>query len=156
MAIFSKSAEYALRAVVWLAHERSPEPIGNQTIAEHTQIPPTFLSKILHQLVAAGILHSRRGARGGFTLSKVPESITVYDVVQAVDPLKRITTCPLGLTTHKHRLCPMHAKIDFAISQLEQSLRSTPITDLLSDPSRPVPMVESEFEGEQGTRVAEA
>lgn len=155
MALFSKSAEYAVRAVVWLAHAKSDQPIGNRIIAERTKIPPTFLSKILHQLVEAGILNSRRGAGGGFTLSKVPESITVYDVVHAVDPLERITTCPLGLATHKHRLCPMHAKIDFAINQMEQSLRSTRVTDLLSDPSRPIPMVESES-GTRPNQPAEA
>ncbi|MCR9115374.1 MAG: Rrf2 family transcriptional regulator [bacterium] len=137
--MFSQTTEYALRAIVWLA-EHNNGPVGGQSIAEGTQAPPTFLAKILQSLVRAGLITSRRGVGGGFELNQPPSDLTVLDVVNAVDPIRRYKDCPLGLKTHKKRRCSMHASLDEALQKTEEVLSATTIVDILQDQSRPKPM----------------
>src|SRR5262245_23178018 len=103
--MFSQTVEYALRAVVHLAYE-SPEARTTQQIADATQVPKDYLSKILQGLAKKGIVTTQRGVGGGVSLAKGPEELTILDVVNAVEPIERITTCPLKLKTHGVRLCP--------------------------------------------------
>ncbi len=139
--MFSQTAEYALRAVVWLA-EHTNGPVGNQRIAEGTQVPTTYLAKILQELVKVELISSRRGAGGGFELIGDPNEITVLDVVNAVDPVERFDGCPLKLKTHKKRRCPMHASLDEAVDRVQEVLSGHTIAELLNEKSRPRPMVD--------------
>ena len=141
--MFSRTAEYALRAVVWLASQKGTAPIGAPRIAEGTQVPLTYLSKILQQLVKAGIVSSRRGVGGGFTLARDPAELSLFETVNAVDPLRRIQGCPLGLKTHRKALCPMHHELDEASRLVEEALSRAMVGDVLEAPSRPCPMVDS-------------
>jgi Rrf2 family protein len=141
--MFSQKAEYALRAVVWLAEHIDDGPVGNQQIAEGTQVPVTYLAKILQELVRCELVTSRRGAGGGFKLIANPAKLTVLDVVNSVDPIKRYTGCPLKLKSHAKKRCPMHASLDDALGKLEAVLSGTSIANILNDTSRPKPMVES-------------
>jgi Rrf2 family protein len=141
--MFSQTAEYALRAVVWLAQHYQTGPIGNRTIAEVTRIPPSYLSKILHDLAQAEILCSRRGVGGGFQLIPSPDELTILDVINAVDPWKRITGCPLGLNSHCDRLCPVHARLDDTLGLVEEALANSTIREVMFDPDRPLPLSET-------------
>lgn len=142
--MFSQTAEYALRAVTFLAQQDSDAAIGNETIAAGTKVPVSYLAKTLKQLAAAEILSSRRGVGGGFRLARSPEELTVYEVIAAVDPIKRITTCPLGLKSHRDQLCPLHNKLDSAMEHVEDVLRQSTIAEVIADPGRPTPLVECE------------
>jgi len=64
--MFSQPAEYTLRAVVWLAQRADEDPASSKSIAEGTQVSPSYLSKILQTFGEAEIVSSRRGAGGGF------------------------------------------------------------------------------------------
>jgi Rrf2 family transcriptional regulator, nitric oxide-sensitive transcriptional repressor len=131
--VFSSTAEYALRAAAFLAQQ--PEGLtSSQAISEATKVPRGYLSKILNDLVNAGIIDSRRGPRGGFTLSRPATKITVLDVVNAVDRIHRILECPLGLKEHKRRLCPLHRRMDEAIALVEQTLGRSTLAEMTSDP----------------------
>jgi Rrf2 family protein len=141
--MFSQKAEYALRAIVWLAEHIEEGPVSNQQIAEGTQVPATYLAKILQQLVRAELVTSRRGAGGGFDLVANPAKLTVLDVVKSVDPIERYADCPLKLKGHEKKRCPMHASLDGALGKLEESLSGTTIANIVNDTSRPKPMVES-------------
>lgn len=140
--MFSQTVEYALRAVMYLAQHQSEGPIGNRVIAEHTQVPTSYLSKILHDLAACEILESRRGVGGGFQLAASPDELSVLDVVNAVDPLQRITGCPLSLPSHCEQLCPMHARLDESLALVEQTLGRSTIREMMFEPSRPIPLRE--------------
>ena len=59
--------------------------------------------------------------------------LTVYDVVQAVDPLKRINSCPLQLSAHTERLCSLHQRLDDAVAMVESYFKQTTIASLLND-----------------------
>lgn len=131
-AMISQTTEYALRAVVYLAENQS----GGQTteqIAKFTQIPAAYLSKVLQQLTRASLVQSQRGLRGGFTLKRAPEKICVLDVVKAVDPIRRIRECPLGLPQHATSLCNLHKQLDDATALVEKAFAGSTIKDLVTN-----------------------
>ncbi len=81
----TRQADYAVRAMVYLAQLGPGHRAATSQIAKDKQIPPSFLAKIVSQLSVAGLLQTSRGARGGVSLAKSPEEITLLDVVEAID-----------------------------------------------------------------------
>lgn len=125
---FSKTAEYALRAMAELV--RADASLPSESLAERIQVPAAYLSKILRQLTRAGFLVAVRGKNGGCRLSDAGRAASVYDVMLAVDPPRRVCACPLGLEEHRGNLCPMHAKIESAFAALESTLRGARVGEL--------------------------
>lgn len=144
--MLSMAQEYALRALVYLAGRHTEGPIGHLEISRVTKVPAAYLSKILQTLAKSELLESKRGANGGFSLSVDPSEISVLDVLDAVDPIKRITACPLGLASHAKKFCPMHARLCEAQETLEAAFGESMLSDLLTEPGRPIPLVESELQ----------
>lgn len=144
--MFSQTVEYALRAVVYLASKEGEAQTAQQ-VATATKVPAGYMAKVLQGLSRAGLVHSQRGLHGGFTLAPDPDTLTVYEVVQAVDPIQRIRGCPLGLKGHVS-LCPLHRRMDQAIAMVEDALRSSTIGELLAEPARsrgvPIPLCSEE------------
>jgi Rrf2 family protein len=91
----------------------------------------------MQQLVRAGILISQRGLGGGFSLARPASELSVYEVVQAVDPVSRILECPLKLPEHKEELCALHRRLDDVMEMVEHSFRLTSVADLLKKPTFP-------------------
>jgi Rrf2 family protein len=138
--MLSKTAEYALRAVVWLARERDA-PASADYLAEHTDVPRRYLHKVLQDLAGAKLVRSQSGPGGGYALARSPEKITILDVVNAVAPLERIRHCPLGLSSHT-RLCPLHKELDKAYAATEKAFASVVIARLLSSTEAIMPLCE--------------
>ncbi|MBK6733149.1 MAG: Rrf2 family transcriptional regulator [bacterium] len=140
--MISQTTEYALRAVVWLA--RQPDELqGTKKISEAIQVPSGYLSKVLQKLTRAGLVISSPGRGGGFRLARKSEDIRVLDVVNAVDPLQRIQSCPLGLASHGSNLCALHRKLDDDLARTEKAFASTTISDLLDNKGGTQPLCES-------------
>jgi Rrf2 family protein len=139
--MFSKTVEYALRAVAHLA-QQAPAPQTTDQIAAATRVRKAYLSKVLQRLVKEGVVHSQRGLGGGMTLVKPPGELTLLEVVDAVEPLGRIQTCPLGLAAHGVRLCPLHRRLDDALALVEDAFRRTTLGEILAEPSASVPLCE--------------
>ena len=137
--MISQTAEYALRAVAALAGNPD-EPMITQRLAEVTKVPAGYLSKVLQSLGRAGLVKSTRGVGGGFILARPSTEITIYDIVQAVDPLQRIRTCPLGLPAHGVRLCPLHKRLDDAMKQVEDAFRASNLAEILAEPTGSKPL----------------
>jgi Rrf2 family protein len=137
--MFSQTVEYALRAVVYLAYE-SPEARTTEQIHQATQVKKAYLSKILQGLAKRGIVTTQRGIGGGVALAKSPEELTILDVVNAVEPLMRIRTCPLGLQSHGVRLCPLHRRMDQALESVETAFAESTLAEVLAEPSKSVPL----------------
>ncbi len=137
--MISPTAEYALRAVVAIAMAKGHAQI-TPDLARTTKVPPGYLPKVLQTLRKAGIVLSRRGLGGGFTLSRPAEQITVLEVINAVDPIRRIDRCPLGIDSHGTNLCPMHKRLDEAIESVQRTFAATTIDELLSAPGRSTPL----------------
>src|SRR6059058_3022257 len=137
--MFSQTVEYALRAVVHLA-SKSPEAQTTDQIAAATRVPRAYLSKVLQGLARGGIVASHRGLGGGVTLNESPEQLTILQVVNAVEPLQRIRSCPLGLAAHGVRLCPLHRRLDEALAAVERAFGRTTLAEVLAEPTLSVPL----------------
>ena len=137
--MISQTTEYALRAMVALAGQPD-KPMVTRDLADATKVPMGYLSKVLQALGRVGLVQSHRGLGGGFLLARPPEEITLYDVVQAVDPIQRIRTCPLGLQAHGVRLCPLHRRLDNAMRMVEDAFRESTLAEILAEPSRSKPL----------------
>lgn len=137
--MFSQTVEYALRAAVHLA-ARAPEPQTTEQIAEATLVPRAYLSKVLQSLVRGGIVQTQRGVGGGISLKRPADKLTILEVVNAVEPIERIHTCPLGLSSHGKRLCPLHRRVDAAMATVEEAFRGTTLAEVLAEPSLSKPL----------------
>ena len=131
--MLSQTVEYALRAMVQLTY-MAPTACSTDVLAETTQVPRAYLSKVLQALRRAGIVQLQRGVGGGVCLGKPAEQVTILEVVNAVDPLRRISTCPLGLASHGKRLCPLHKKLDLAFETVEKSFAETTLAEIVNLP----------------------
>ncbi len=87
----SARADYAVRAMLTLAAEGGASPVSVDRLADEQDLPRKFLEAIVADLRRAGLVTSRRGAAGGYLLSRAPTEISVGDVLRAVDgPLAEI------------------------------------------------------------------
>ncbi|MDP3511087.1 MAG: Rrf2 family transcriptional regulator [Candidatus Melainabacteria bacterium] len=134
--MISQTAEYALRAMVFLAMQKSAAT--GQAIAETTKVPPGYLSKIMQQLVKRKLVNSQRGIGGGFVLAREPKDISILDVVNAVDPIDKITTCPLDIKSHGLNLCPLHKRLSAAIAQVEKAFAESNLGELVEESQSPL------------------
>jgi Rrf2 family protein len=130
--MITQTAEYALRAIVYLAGQDVPRTTAQ--IAETTRVPAGYLAKVMQGLSRAGLVNSQRGLKGGFTLAHEPQELSILAVVNAVDPIQRFAECPLGIPSHGRRLCPLHYRLDQAAAMVEEAFRDTMVADLLAVP----------------------
>lgn len=136
--MISKTAEYGLRAVTCLAAEAGTA-LSADLLAERTKVPRRYLTRVLQDLVAAGVVTSRSGPRGGYLLADGTIDRSILDVLAAVAPIERITSCPLGIGAHKS-LCPLHRELDRAYAATEAALAAVTIRQLVTstDPITPL------------------
>ncbi len=139
--MISQTVEYALRAIVTIAQHEG-QPCTAKKLAKITQVPLPYLSKLMQGLVRGGLVTSQRGLHGGFLLTTAPASLTILDVVNAVDPIKRIRQCPLNLQSHGTNLCPLHRRLDDAMAATEKVFRETTVAEMLSQPGSVTPLCE--------------
>ena len=128
--MFSQTTEYALRAMALLAYAPG-QLVPTTTIAEESKVPPTYLAKVLQMLASAELIVGRRGVGGGYKLAKPASDIKMLDVINAVEPVRRITSCPLGLTDHGVNLCPLHRRMDLAAKQIIELFDGIALADLV-------------------------
>jgi Rrf2 family protein len=137
--MISQTAEYALRAIVYLA-DQDGIPCTTAHIAKATLVPAGYLAKVMQSLSRAGVVRSQRGLNGGFTLTKGSKNLSILDVVNAVDPIRRFPECPLGIPSHGRRLCPLHYQLDQVGAMIEQTFGRTMVADLLAVPRERRPL----------------
>lgn len=129
--IFSRSAEYAIRAFVYLA-ELEPGKYGMvKRIAEETGIPGHFLAKLLQQSVRQGFLRSSKGPTGGFCLRKSPTQITLLQIVESIDGLENYRRC-IGGTAEcsDNARCGLHDGWKEVRSRIIEYLEGTSVADV--------------------------
>jgi len=86
------------------------------------------------------VVISQRGLHGGFVLTKHPEEFSILDIINVVEPIKRIHECPLKIHSHGTNLCPLHRTLDNAIEATETIFRETTLADMLSQPGSVTPL----------------
>lgn len=133
--MISQTAEYALRAVVCLVNCPDNTSIVSE-IATITKVPPSYLSKVLQSLRKARIVKSQRGLYGGFKLAKPAEKISLLEVVNAVDPIQTIDSCPLNLEAHGNGLCALHKRLNDTIVLTQKAFQESSVHEFLNCPDR--------------------
>ena len=147
-----KTSEYALRAVVCLARDPGL-PASAAHLADCTKVPRRYLHKVLQDLIRGGLVRSQPGPGGGYALAPRPSKVTILDVVNAVAPLERIRSCPLGLPSHT-TLCPLHHELDRVYAAVESALGRVTIARLLRSASPITPLCEVDRkQGRMGKRI---
>ena len=131
------AAEYGIRAMMHVGSLPDGTAALKDEIAGSQGIPPSFAAKILRRLVAAKILTSARGVRGGFALAKAPAEISLLDVIEAIEGPIRLTLCspdPEHCTLSHD--CPVSGVWFEVQRQMTDLLGKTNLEALLSAPRR--------------------
>lgn len=92
---YTKATNYALHIVAYMIKHEKKDNLSLQPFASHFNISPTYLSKILTQLVKAGIIQSTPGVNGGYVLRKKKEDISFMDVINATEGTGSLFNCDL-------------------------------------------------------------
>ncbi|GAW91936.1 RrF2 family transcriptional regulator [Calderihabitans maritimus] len=117
----NQATDYAFRAVLYMSRLPMGEVVEAKEIAEQEKIPLRFLLKIFRQLVAAGLVRSYRGVKGGYALAKHPKDISLRDVVEAVEGSIVMNRCliePEGCNKGGQPYCSIH----HALSSIQKIL----------------------------------
>jgi Rrf2 family iron-sulfur cluster assembly transcriptional regulator len=129
--IYSRSAEYAIRAFVHLAQVPQGKYAMVKNIAEQEGIPAHFLAKILQQLARKGLLRSSKGPTGGFALKMDPAEVRLLDIVESLDGLAPYQQCAMGLSECNDEMpCSMHDSWVGLRSRIMDYLGRNSIADL--------------------------
>ncbi len=109
--ILSRTTQYAIQALIYMATQPRGVSVLNRTIAENLGAPPTYLAKVLQNLCRGNLLYSYRGKQGGFCLREEGEKITLMQIVLITEGPGFTEDCVLGLKICSDKVpCPMHAK----------------------------------------------
>ena len=129
----TRQADYAVRAVLYLARLGQTERAATSQVAKEQHIPPSFLAKIISQLSIAGLLHTSRGARGGVTLARDPKEITLLEVIEAIDGPIMLNECVgENSTCTFDDNCPLRPVWCEAQSELVTHLKGTTFDQLMA------------------------
>ncbi len=131
--LYSKGCEYAIRALVHMAPHGGITRFQAKHVCEKAGIPESFTRKIFQSLVNGGFLHAVRGPGGGYALTQVPENITLFEVILAVDGSDTFAGCILGLDQcDSEQPCPLHKTWSEGKEMLIETLESKTLADLIA------------------------
>lgn len=134
--MISRTAEHALRAVLYLARHADSGPVSVDVIAEALGAPRNYLSKTLHQLAKQRLVASQRGPNGGFWLAVPADRLTVARLVEAFDEPRAGSRCLLGeRPCDPDAPCAAHERWTAVTAATRTPLARTTIADLLGGAS---------------------
>ncbi len=136
--MLSQTAEYALRAVLYLAERADDGTVRVGEMAQALRIPRNYLSKILHRLARAGVLASTRGKTGGFRLAVAADRLRLSEIVAPFDRVDERRRCLLGRPQCSDRTaCAAHSRWKDVADTVATFFRETTVAELLSDAAVP-------------------
>ena len=105
----SKGAEYAIRSILYLSCQPRGKVCYSHEVAKAQEIPLAYLAKVFQSLGKGGIIKSTRGTKGGVSLLKSPQAISLYDVIVAVEGEIFLNDCLIHKGyCHRDLACPAH------------------------------------------------
>jgi Rrf2 family iron-sulfur cluster assembly transcriptional regulator len=129
--LLSQTAEYALRAMAWLATVPGGEPVRAVDLSRSTGIPTHYLSKVLRRLVLANLLESQKGQGGGFSLARAPGEIAFIDILSAIDAYPTQGRCAFGWgECDSEDPCPLHHSWSNLNEQIRQWASGTSLKEI--------------------------
>ncbi|NOY88654.1 MAG: Rrf2 family transcriptional regulator [FCB group bacterium] len=129
---FTKAEEYGLLGVLYLAEKDQLSVTPLSEISENKDIPEKFLAKIFQSLSKSGIIRSLRGVRGGFTLAKKPEEITVKEVLESIQGPYHLLKCIDDREIcNKSKFCSLRELLAIAEKKLIEVFESHTLADMV-------------------------
>lgn len=129
--LLSKSCVYGLRASLYLASQDNGEYVPIRQMSDKLDISFHFLTKILQELSAAGVMESYKGPNGGIKLTKAGTEITLMEIVVAIDGPELFTECALGLPgCGVDKPCPLHEAWAKTRDSIRGMLEETTLVEL--------------------------
>lgn len=130
----TRDGEYAVRAVLHMCARPTGALSLISEIAEAQEVPRSYLSKIMQHLVRAGLVKSRRGAKGGFFLARKPEEITLRQAIEAIEGPIFLNVCLIKKgECHRDDFCPVHQVWQEAQRKLFEVLDGKTMAQLVKD-----------------------
>ena len=140
--IFSNACAYAIRGMSRLAMLRPDGYVLLDELCEGSDLPRHFVAKVFQDLVRRGLLTSAKGRGGGFALARRPESITLYDIVAAVDGVEQLEQCVVGMAKCDDRQpCPQHETWKALRSNLKDYLKKTTLAQMAQTLERKMALI---------------
>jgi len=133
--MFSNSAKYAIKAVLYLAiHSNETKRIMVKDISKPINVPQAYIAKLLQELSKQNVVSSARGRQGGFYLSRANRNQSIMSIVDVIDGEQKFNTCMLSLNEcDKDKPCPLHDVIYSSKSTLIKSLENKTVNELSQD-----------------------
>ncbi len=131
----TRGADYALRIMIYMAGLPEGQRVGRAAIAVVTEVPEAYLAKILQHLVKARLIRSRPGVRGGFEMSRSPLTLSMLEVIEAVDGPAAMTACLADENScDRSPYCSVRHVLQEAQHEMLRVLRATTVARLAQQP----------------------
>lgn len=129
----TNATEYAIRAILQMAMD--PEKVYTATeLFANIEAPQKFLAKILQKLAQRKILTSTRGIKGGFKIKTPIDTLTLFDIIEAIDGPMGLNKCLIdGYDCSREKCCPVHLVWEEAQKELKNILTKKTIKDLINE-----------------------
>ena len=128
---FSRTSQYAIQALIYLATQPGGKRVLNREIAQNLGVPSAYLAKILQDLAREKLLHSSRGRAGGFSLRPDAEQSSLLDIILLTEGARVDRECLLGLKACKDETaCPLHREWKPVKKEILASLNSVTLIQL--------------------------
>lgn len=137
--LLSKACIYGIRASLFMAamHKQNRQFVPIREVSDGLDLSFHFLTKILQQLTAAGLMESYKGPNGGITLTREPKEIMLIEIVTAIDGDALFTQCVLGLPGCGHKKpCPLHDKWAYTRDAIQIMFNSTSLEEMANKGKR--------------------
>jgi Rrf2 family protein len=138
----SKKADYALMAMKHLAQRRDVPSSSAREIAESYDIPIELMAKVLQRLVRTGLLTSQQGTRGGYSLSRSSATISIADIIEAIDGPFSVTACSTeNNDCEQYRKCSIRDPLWRIRERIAQALGTVTLAEMAAETDVPQPSV---------------
>lgn len=133
----AKRTDYGLMALSFLAEQEEGEAITSKVIARRFRIPAELLAKTLQLLARNGIVESRNGPKGGYVLSRRPESISVAEVIRAIEGPIAMAVCQIGGATgcEQYERCTIFYPMERIQRKVTDLLEGMTLQDMVGAPA---------------------
>ncbi|MDP3921208.1 MAG: Rrf2 family transcriptional regulator [Candidatus Omnitrophota bacterium] len=129
--LYSKTCEYAVRSLAYLSRQPQGKLRGVPEVSRETGVPGPYVAKIFQHLVGAGILRSSRGKGGGFALDREPATLSLLEIINAIDDIGPWEECVMGLDRcNNDNGCPVHTIWKKARERITAKLKRTTLAGM--------------------------
>ncbi len=132
--LYTKTGEYAIRAVLYLARQPEDKLVMSPEVAEKEDIPPHYLAKILQRMAKYGYVDSFKGRGGGFRITEMANNSTILEVVERVEGPVINLKCIIGMKVCSDEApCPLHEEWSELRDRIKNLISSKTIKQLATE-----------------------